>query len=190
MTKNRKIGTRSFDPVSWLPTSLLDVWANTTRDWEPIYTPAERFGPKSQILPKLWVGNELAAQALWRRSDWTVIDVREADTEHNPPTVVAIPLLRQDTKGLAGRKALTEIADAIDAALKRGDNCLVHCWMGKERSPLSVVGWLVMRQGYSLSEAYDLLKRKRGAWDRRGWLTKGARKALNLAPRPEMGFAA
>ena len=136
--------------------------------------------PRTEIVPNVWVGDRIDACGLWNRPGWTVIDVREADTDGDPPSVIRIPLLRKDTDYNAGRKALNEIADAIDNALAKGDSVIVHCWQGLERSPLSVVGWLVLRQGYDLDEAYDLLRYKRGAWDRRNWLTRKAQRALGV----------
>jgi rhodanese-related sulfurtransferase len=149
---------------TWLPTSLIEPW----------YRPQRR----TEIVPGVWVGDRIDAKALWNREGWTVIDVRESDTEADPKGVVRIPLLRKDTDHNAGRKALWQIADAIDLARAKGDNVIVHCWQGLERSPLSIVGWLVLRQGYTLDDAYRLLIDKRGAWDRRTWLTKKARRAL------------
>lgn len=133
---------------------------------------------RTEIVPNVWLGNADDAMRLWRRPGWTIIDVREMDTELDPPSVIKIPLLRSRTHGNAGRKALGLIADAIDAGLKRGDQVLVHCWVGKERSPLAVAAWLVTSRGLTLDAAYAWIMEVRPVADCRSWLTRSARRAL------------
>lgn len=135
--------------------------------------------PRDEIVTGVWVGDHHEAVKLHRRKGWTVIDVREMDTEKNPPSVVSIPVLA-GKRGAASLGALCRIADAIDEARARGDQVFVHCWMGVERSPLSIVGWLVLREGYTFEEAYDLVKYRRAVADRRKWLSKKAAVALGL----------
>lgn len=137
----------------------------------------------SQIVPGVWVGDRIDAEMRWVLPNWTVIDVRESDTERDPAHVVRIPLLRKDTDYKAGAKALLEITEAIDRERAKGQEVLVHCWQGIERSPLSVAGWLVMSQGYTLYEAYRLLMQRRGVANRRNWLTKRARNTLEGTKR-------
>lgn len=158
------------------PTALWDEIESTAQTaWSN--RPWTRTNDLSQVVPNVWVSGDTAAQALYRRPGWTVIDVREG-LHTTPPAVIRIPLKRAATQWRVGRKALCEVADAVDAGLARGDQVLVHCWMGKERSPLALVGWLCLSRAYSLDEAYNTLKRTRGAWDRRNWLTRKAWKAL------------
>lgn len=149
--------------------------------WLPTYDALPpmrmRHGP-NEILPGVWLGDRIDAQAYWDDPKWQVIDVRESDTQRDPAHVIRIPLLRKDTDYKAGRRALEEISEAINRARAKDKLVLVHCWQGIERGPLSIVGWLVLSQGYTLDDAYRLLMRLRGVANRREWLTKNARKAL------------
>jgi rhodanese-related sulfurtransferase len=141
------------------------------------------FGPRrNEILPGVWLGDQYDARKLWGKPGWTIIDVRENDTDGDPPSVLRIPLIRPDSGWNAGLKALTEIADALDAAIAKGTPVLIHCWAGMERSPLALAVWLTMRCGFTLDDAYYLLQSRRNIFDRRAWLTKNARRTLNRAP--------
>lgn len=143
--------------------------------WQPLVS-----APKTEILPRLWVGGLPASKALKASEGWTIICVREFNCK-DEPWAIHIPLLRQEVGNRAGRKSLDAIADEIELALAAGDNVLVHCWEGVERGPLSVVYFLVTRRGYTFEEAYDKLKDLRpGVADRRAWLTKRAAKACGL----------
>lgn len=170
MTRKRKTqNTKSL--VSWLPTN-----------WQP-----RSFWPKTEIAPRVWVGDESAAAALRNADGWTLICVRETDCKASS-NVKHISLLRMDARGQASKESLNEIADAIDAARERG-NVLVHCWAGIERSPLSLVWWLCKREGYTVEGAYKHIQGLRPqVRDCLDWLSNGARKALGLKPRPPMGF--
>lgn len=147
-------------------------------------------GAPTEIVEGVWIGDRLDAQAAWNREGWTVIDVREADTEKDPKSVVRIPLLRKSTDYNAGVHALLEITEAIDKARARGNQVLVHCWQGLERSPLSVVCWLTISQGYAFDDAYTLVITRRDAWDRRDWLTKKACRAMGVTPVTSSGLRA
>jgi len=58
----------------------------------------------------------------------------------------------------------------IEDFLKAG-SVLVHCLAGGERSPLVVATWLSHRHGFSLSEAYKLIIKKRPIVEERAfWL--------------------
>jgi len=47
---------------------------------------------------------------------------------------------------------------------------LVHCWQGLERSPLTLVYWLMTRQDMTVAQAYAHVKQRRAVYDRRAWL--------------------
>jgi protein-tyrosine phosphatase len=131
---------------------------------------------RSEVWPKLWVGDLFAAHNLRTSGnpEWWIVCVREG--EHTPPgrNVTCLPVLK---KGMAGRKRLEQIAQEIDLRLGQGKQVLVHCWAGVERSPLSVTWWLRTRHGMTLDQAYDHLSTKRSVADRRSWLTPQARAA-------------
>ncbi|MEO7665743.1 MAG: dual specificity protein phosphatase [Dehalococcoidia bacterium] len=65
---------------------------------------------------------------------------------------------------------MDEAADWIHARLSKDEAVLVHCAYGIERSPLTIVWYLMRYQGMNLKHAYDLVQHRRpeaayrGAW--------------------------
>jgi hypothetical protein len=148
-------------------------------EWLPIWQPFS-FSPKTEIIPHLWVGGSAAVKQTRDKEGWTLVCVRETQC-YKASNVIHIPVLRADRKWRAGKRALDDIADAIDLGLGRGDQVLVHCWEGVERSPLSVVWYLATRQGYTFDAAYEHVRDLRPqVVDRRAWLTKVAAKQMSL----------
>jgi len=71
------------------------------------------------------------------------------------------------------RETLNELADIIDKALNTNPETkvVVHCAMGMERSPLTVVWYLHKYHDKTLDEAYAMTKEKRESTvDRRTWI--------------------
>jgi len=137
---------------------------------------------RSRIFGDVWVGNLEAAENCYNQPGWTVIDVREDERTPRARNVVQAPLLGWDGPNTpaASPARLERACAAIDAALAAGNRVMVHCWMGRERSPLAVVHWLMTRHGMHINSAYDLLKnQRRWVLDRREWLWA----------KPQMGFA-
>lgn len=66
---------------------------------------------------------------------------------------------------------MDEAADWIETRLREGFRVLVHCAYGVERSPLTVVWYLMRHQGMNLSEAYKVVLERRPEAQYRGtWL--------------------
>lgn len=64
---------------------------------------------------------------------------------------------------------LDKVVECIHNNIDKG--VVVHCAMGMERSPLSVVWYLKTHDGASIDQAYDLVRQARPiAMDRRSWL--------------------
>ncbi|HEY1295443.1 MAG TPA: dual specificity protein phosphatase [Chloroflexota bacterium] len=131
---------------------------------------------RHEVWPNLWVGDLDAAYNLRLASDpgWWTICVREGPHTPPGPNTTCLPVLK---RGYARRGRLEKLAREIDARLADGKQVLVHCWAGVERSPLTVTWWLRTRQGMTLDEAYAHIMARRTVWDRREWMTPGARAA-------------
>ena len=66
---------------------------------------------------------------------------------------------------------LNEAADWIHEMLQHHHRVLVQCAFGMERSPLTVVWYLMRHHRYTLDEAYRIVKINQPmVQDRRGWL--------------------
>lgn len=79
---------------------------------------------------------------------------------------------------------MDEAADWIEQQLTRGERVLVHCAYGVERSPLTVVWYLMRHQQMTLSEAYKVvLERRPEAQYRGGWLSIDIRTSGYLPER-------
>jgi len=70
------------------------------------------------------------------------------------------------------RETLDELATVINEYLNNTDNkIVVHCAMGVERSPLTVVWYLHNYRGMTLDKAYELVRQARPvAVERRHWI--------------------
>lgn len=83
---------------------------------------------------------------------------------HHIPILEKRPNSSIDRTGaLVSMDALCRAVDLIDQYVDRGEKLLVHCHGGVERSPLTLVWYLVTKakKFNTLLEAYDLLKAKR-----------------------------
>ena len=80
-----------------------------------------------------------------------------------------IPVL---IEGLARRAELDKAAEYITLTLQSGQDLLVHCGAGVERSPLTVAWWFVKVGAFpTLDAAYGALATVRHVvQDRQGWL--------------------
>src|SRR5215831_3046293 len=145
--------------------------------WSEPTTP--RLGTRNLIFGDVWVGDQFAARSQYNREGWTVVDVREGILTPQAANIAHCPILEDnDGPAYASPIRLEAACVAIDAALALGHQVIVHCWQGLERSPLTLVYWLMTRQDMTVSQAYAYVKAHRPVWDRRSWLT----------PRPRMGF--
>ena len=116
---------------------------------------------ESEIITGLFVGDLQDAQCF----DGMIISVLPDVHENEPARAIQIPFLAN------GRATLDSTAALIDAALNLGQRVLVHCEEGCQRAPLVVAWFLKTRRGFTLDEAYELLKRQRPiVEDRRRWL--------------------
>nr|WP_276975929.1 dual specificity protein phosphatase [Ferrimicrobium acidiphilum] len=66
-----------------------------------------------------------------------------------------------DIKCKANVKALEAVSNSITMLISNGERVLVHCGMGKDRSPLAVAWYLHKENGISLTAAYEQVKAKR-----------------------------
>ncbi len=79
------------------------------------------------------------------------------------PILVTRPNSKWDRTGaVASTKVLNQAADTIDLHVLYNEPLLVHCVGGIERSPLTLVWWLVRSHRFdTFYDAYDFLKLKR-----------------------------
>lgn len=76
---------------------------------------------------------------------------------------------------------MDKAADWIDRRVQDGFNVLVHCAYGVERSPLTVVWYLMRHRQMDLADAYSLvLDRHPSAQYRGGWLPEEVRLSGHL----------
>ena len=71
------------------------------------------------------------------------------------------------------KEDLTELVALMDQVLRDNPEAkiVVHCAMGMERSPLTVVWYLHTKLGKTLDEAYDIVMKARASVvDRRHWI--------------------
>ena len=71
------------------------------------------------------------------------------------------------------KETLDGLVALMDKALKDDDHAkvVVHCAMGMERSPLTVVWYLHTKLGKTIDEAYDIvIKARASVVDRRSWI--------------------
>lgn len=124
----------------------------------------------NQIIPHLYISD--IEEAKWAHARFRVLNVMWNGEDGINPRDYHIATT--DNDGINGTKAIPikmdEAADWIHQGLEDGDDVLVHCYYGIERSPLTVVWYLMRHKGMDLTAAYNLVMEKhpqaqyRGAW--------------------------
>lgn len=131
-------------------------------------------GPSSmtEIIPNLWLGN-LKARAniklLSTRRFSCVINCCSPDiidrygVPHLPHSIhqVHLNITENGTDDQCSMRAAIPVAiKTIDYYLNRGAGpVLVHCYAGRQRSPKIIVSYLVERCGYTVDEAYGIVRK-------------------------------
>ncbi len=98
-----------------------------------------------------------------------ILCVLETPPSDEPKHAVVIPILRSvaSMKELVGMDAVAMIpnldlvAHVIQNHVNAGEELLVHCYAGMERSPLAVMWYLHSKMGLDLDSAYDYVKKRR-----------------------------
>jgi hypothetical protein len=116
----------------------------------------------AEVIPGLWVGGAKGVAAA-RAQGLTVLGVRHVRHVGDDEW---IPILIGNHK-----ENLDAAAKIIERVLSEGKGVFVHCLVGIERAPLTVVWFLHTKRGMTLDAAYALLKEKRPVVeDRRQWI--------------------
>lgn len=58
-------------------------------------------------------------------------------------------------------KHMKMIIEYIEFFLSQGDNVVVHCFAGQQRSAIIVAGYLVLKKGYTIDDAIEFIKSKK-----------------------------
>lgn len=100
---------------------------------------------------------------------WDQEEGRVEDVSH-----IATTNLSSDTNGprtIANCVLLNDAADWMHAEVQLGRRVFLYCAFGMERSPLTMVWYLMRYHGYTLDQGYRLVKINRPlTQDRRFWL--------------------
>jgi hypothetical protein len=140
----------------------------------------------NEILPRLYVGGATDAQLV--DGVYSLLNVMWDGEEFCFPKYAT----HMKTLGFNRKTEITETdipvmeaaADWIHERVSSGQHVLVHCAFGMERSPLTVLWYLMRYHKMSLDEAYSLLKKKREeVLDRREWLPEFVQRTGKLPAR-------
>jgi protein-tyrosine phosphatase len=121
----------------------------------------------SWVLPRLGVTNLTGAYAAKDNGNFLI---NTAEEIHSPADLKQIVDHYDGPESV--KKNLDIIATVIDQVLSQTDqNVVVHCYMGMERSVLSIVWYLHTFQGFTIDEAYQKVGEVRPiAIDHRSWV--------------------
>lgn len=128
----------------------------------------------SNIIGSIWVSSWLGAKNFEGKRVCVHHDTSLVHDYHMP-----ILLTRPDeddrNKGaIANLKQLNLLGNIIDSCLDTEEPLMIHCKGGVERSPLTLVYFLVKFRSYSVDQAYEFIKKVRPVVeDRRTWLPEG-----------------
>lgn len=129
-----------------------------------------------EVLPHLFIGDIVAAQSsnlLSSRSITRLVDlsnmfpgasderVVEVTEGTDAPVVSRLEVHVEDAASEDMSWAFDACNAYIEACRQRGEIVLVHCFQGKSRSSTIVIGYLMLCQGKTLREAYEVTKRAR-----------------------------
>jgi len=130
----------------------------------------------NEIIPNLFLGTFTDGHQ--HQYDMHVLSVQWECEPTIPPKAMNIPttgflmkIKGGGTDAYAIPIKMDQAADWIHDRLQRGEKVLVHCLVGVERSPLTVVWYLMRHHNMTLQEAYELVIEKRKEAQYRGyWL--------------------
>lgn len=128
----------------------------------------------TEILPRLWVGNDFCCPAA-RRFGFKTLCVLERPCDS--PGCDHIAICESTPLGIVLRADREKIEEAVDWIIRAyrlsgSDRILVHCAAGIERSPLVIAHFLQEECRVSLDDAYGWIRRhRRIVQDRRAWIT-------------------
>lgn len=132
----------------------------------------------NQIVRHLYIGNMNEAAGIAPSMD--VLCVMWDGESGIPTRAHHIATTRYDGATSADVHAIPEkmdeAADWIESRLRAGSRVFVHCAYGVERSPLTVVWYLMRYQNMNLVDAYNLVLERRPEAGYRGhWLDQSIR---------------
>lgn len=137
----------------------------------------------NEVIERLWLGNMVDGKQA--PEDFAVLSVmwdNEPGQDHRCHKIITTKWNGQEV--FADRKAMDQAADWIHGHRQGGTHVLVHCAYGVERSPLTVVWYLMRHEGMNLRDAYNLVLVKHKDADYRGtWLQYSIRETGELPPR-------
>ena len=112
----------------------------------------------ARVIPGLWVGSAPTARQAKSLAGGGISVVVDLRGEGGPPTPLARggpgdPRSRSRTTALPAAAEVSSAASRISRLLRDGEEVLVHCRAGLERSP-TIVCAVLMLQGWSLADAY------------------------------------
>jgi len=144
--------------------STLPIQSQTLNAKDLIFR-ADCSGP-IQIVPRLYLGNKMDATMLIRLRAANISHI--LNVTHDLPNVFEadgyftyMQLPVQDNWDGNLIDLFPNAFSFIDNALGKGGVVLVHCLVGISRSSTIIIGYLMLRYGYSLNTAYDHVKGKK-----------------------------
>ena len=127
----------------------------------------------NKIIDHLFLG-EFADVPFYMRDfpEGEILCVLENRPEKEPPKAFQIPIIDLQSFGYRVKEEqLGQTFKFINRMLSAGDDLLVHCMAGQERSPLVVAYYLAHNYGITLDMAYKKVKKKRPQiFDRSDWI--------------------
>jgi protein-tyrosine phosphatase len=112
----------------------------------------------SEVLPNLYLGGLAEIMAMTLDIKICVLNAGEIA----PPNTIHMPIITlEGNQIIALQNNLDQIADIIDKALSESKKVGVFCIGGVDRSPFSIVYYLVKKKDMSWNAAYDFVKNKR-----------------------------
>lgn len=140
----------------------------------------------NEVIPRLFVGDQVDAQQMDGKMPIlnTMWDGEEMFFPKHATHMKTLFFNRQTEITETNIPVMEAAADWIHERLSNGQHVLVHCAFGMERSPLTVLWYLMRYHKMSLDEAYSLLKKKREeVLDSREWLPQSVQQTGKLPAR-------
>lgn len=137
----------------------------------------------TEILPFVFLGGLIETRD-WPHNKLCVMWPNDPyipkDAIHIPTTYLEGDTIKVDVEKMA------EAAACIHNSVLLEEPILVHCYFGEERSPLTIVWYLMQYQGMGLIEAYQLIKERHPQTiPRIEWLPLSCFMDAMLLPREE-----
>merc|ERR1711871_73495 len=144
------------------PLQLMESICPLSMGSQALSSEGDGIGPW-QLLPDLWIGGSLSAThaPLERLGISAILNVSDVDMQAQARGLQYLHIKVQDHAQSDIVQTFWSAKPFLDSVAARRGSVLVHCAFGMNRSASICVAWLMVRNRFTLTQAFELVYRQR-----------------------------